>query len=70
MLRLPFNTFLIFSILVFLSTERQSAALRDFSHAQKIDFLGTLLSIHFEDRGATSSIYVSTLKDLALLVCC
>ena len=33
-------------------------------------FLGTLLSRFFEYRGPTSSVYVSTLKDLALLVCC
>ena len=63
-------TLFIFSLVVFLGTERQSVALREFSHAPKIDFLGTLLSRFFEDRGPSSSIYVSTLKDLALLVCC
>ena len=70
MLRLPIMTLFIFSILVFLSTERQSVALWEFSHAPKIDFLGTLLSGFFEDRGDTSSIYVSTLTELALLACC
>ena len=63
-------TFFISSILVFLSTERQSVALREFLHAPKKYFLGTLLSRFFEDRGPTSSTYVSTVKDLALLVCC
>ena len=63
-------TLFLFSILGFLSTERQSVALWEFSHTSKIAFLGNLLSRFFEDRGPTSSIYVSTLKDLALLVCC
>ena len=58
MLRLPIMTLFIFLILVFLSTQRQSFALRKSSHAPKIDFLGTLLSRFFEDQGATSSIYV------------
>ena len=69
MLKLPIMTLFIFSILVFLSTESQSVALWEFSDAQKIDIFETLLSGFFEDRGPTSSIYISTLKDLALLVC-
>ena len=69
MLRLPVMPLFIHSILVFLSTQRQSVALREFSHAPKI-FLETLLFRFFEDRGPTSSVYVSVLKDLASLVCC
>ena len=68
MLNLPLIT--LFTILVFLSTEKQSVALREFSHATKLDILGTLLSRFFKGYGPTSSIYVSTLKDLALLVSC
>ena len=44
MLKLPIMTLFIFSILVFLSTESQSVALWEFSHAQKIYIFGTLLS--------------------------
>ena len=54
MLRLPIMTLFIFSIIVFLSKERQSVAVREFSHAPKIDFLGTLLSRLFEDREPTN----------------
>ena len=60
----------IFLILVFLSTQRQSFALKELSHVSKIDFVGALLSRYFEEQGATSSIYVSTPKYLALIVCC
>ena len=70
MLRLPMMTSFIFSILVFLSTERQSVALWEFLHATKIGLMRTLLSGFFEDRRPTCSIYVSTLKHLALFVCC
>ena len=58
-------TLLIFSIIAFLSTERQSVVLREFSHAPKIDILRTLSSIFLEDRGPISSIYVSTAKGMA-----
>ena len=56
MLKLPIMKF-IFSILVFLSTEKQFVALWEFLHAPK-------------DRGLIPSIYASTVKDMALLVCC
>ena len=48
----------------------QCFALNEFSRTPKVDFLGNLLSRFFKDRGPTSSIYVSTPKDLALTVCC
>ena len=70
MLRLTIMTLFIFSILVFLSTQRQSVASREFSHAAKIDFVGNLLSRFFKDQGSTSSIYASRPKELALIVCC
>ena len=57
MLKLPIMKLFIFSILVFLSTEKQFVALWEFLHAPK-------------DRVLIPSIYASTLKDLALLVCC
>ena len=65
MLSLPIITLFVFPVLVFLITEKQSVALREFLHAPKRIFLGTLLS-----RFLSTSIYVSTNKDLALLVFC
>lgn len=71
MLRLPIMTVFMFSILVFLSIQKYSVVLREFLEATKIDFWGTLLFRFFEeDQGPTSSIYVSTPKDLILTVCC
>ena len=68
--KVTYNDIVYFFNPSFLKYRRQSVDLREFSHAPKIDFLASLLSRLFEDRGPTSSIYVSTLKDLALLVCC
>ena len=63
-------TLFIFSVLILLSTKKQSVVFKGLFHAPKLDFVGTFMFRFFEDGGPNSAIYVSLPKDLDLIVCC